>query len=80
MRIATEGTLRRSIGGCALVSPSPLWLVAGDVDREMMIHAALVRQGDAQVATFPPEVTYQDPLLTWPREAREAGREWWGTR
>jgi endonuclease YncB( thermonuclease family) len=41
----------------------------------MMMNAELVRQGDAQVAMFPPNVTCQDPLLKWQREAREAGRE-----
>jgi nucleotide-binding universal stress UspA family protein len=37
-------------------------------------NAALVRQGYAQVATFPPNVKYQEWLLKLQREAREATR------
>jgi hypothetical protein len=37
----------------------------------MMSKAELVRQGSAQVATFPPNVTYQALCLTLPREARK---------
>jgi micrococcal nuclease len=39
---------------------------------EVMVNAELVRQGYAQVATFPPNVTHQDQFLALQREAREA--------
>jgi micrococcal nuclease len=41
---------------------------------DTMINAELVRQGYAQVATFPPNVKYQDLFLKLQREAREAKR------
>jgi micrococcal nuclease len=47
---------------------------------EVMVNAELVRQGFAQVATFPPNVEYQELFLKLQREAREAGRGLWGTR
>jgi micrococcal nuclease len=43
-----------------------------------MINAELVRQGYAQVATFPPNVRYQDRLRALQQEAREAQRGLWG--
>jgi micrococcal nuclease len=43
-----------------------------------MVNAALVCQGFAQVATFPPDVKYQETFLQLQREAREAGRGLWG--
>jgi micrococcal nuclease len=43
-----------------------------------MINAELVRQGYAQVATFPPNVKYQELFLRLQREAREAKRGLWG--
>jgi micrococcal nuclease len=45
-----------------------------------MINAELVRQGYAQVATFPPNVKYQELILRLQREAREAKRGLWGVR
>jgi endonuclease YncB( thermonuclease family) len=45
-----------------------------------MLNAELVRQGYAQVTTFPPHVKYQELFLTLPREAREAKRGLWGNR
>jgi micrococcal nuclease len=47
---------------------------------DTMINAELVRQGYAQVATYPPNVKYQELFLTLQREAREAKRGLWGTR
>jgi micrococcal nuclease len=44
---------------------------------DTMLNAELVRQGYAQVATFPPNVTYQELFLKLQREAREAGRGLW---
>jgi micrococcal nuclease len=44
----------------------------------MMVNAELMRPGYAQVATFPPNVKYQDLFLTLQREAREAKRGLWG--
>jgi micrococcal nuclease len=37
-----------------------------------------VLQGYAQVATYPPDVAYVEPLLGFQREARAAGRGLWG--
>ena len=36
---------------------------------ELMLNAELVRRGYAQVATFPPNVRYQELFLQWQREA-----------
>jgi hypothetical protein len=43
-----------------------------------ILNAELVRQGYAQVATFPPIVKYQKLFLRFQREAREAKRGLWG--
>jgi micrococcal nuclease len=45
---------------------------------EVMVNAELIRQGYAQVATFPPNVKYQELFLRLQREAREAKRGLWG--
>jgi micrococcal nuclease len=45
---------------------------------DLMANAELVRQGYAQVATFPPNVKYQEVFLRLQREAREAKRGLWG--
>jgi micrococcal nuclease len=45
---------------------------------ELMVNAELVHQGYAQVATFPPNVKYQELFLKLQREAREAKRGLWG--
>jgi len=44
---------------------------------DTMLNAELVRQGYAQVATFPPNVTYQELFLRLQREARETRRVLW---
>ena len=44
---------------------------------DLLINAELVRLGYAQVATYPPDVKYQDLFLQLQREAREAGRGLW---
>ena len=49
------------------------YVYVGDV----MVNAELVRQGYAQVATFPPNVTHQARFLALQREAREAGVGCW---
>lgn len=46
----------------------------------VMVNAELVRQGYAQVATYPPNVRYQALFLRLQRDAREVGRGLWGTR
>lgn len=46
---------------------------------EVMVNAALVRLGYAQVMTVPPNVRYAELLLKLQREAREAGRGLWAT-
>ena len=38
----------------------------------------LVRQGYAQVATYPPDVRWTDTFLAAQREARDAGTGLWG--
>jgi micrococcal nuclease len=48
--------------------------------RGQMLNAELVRQGYAQVATFPPNVKYQELFLKLQREAREAKRGLWDAR
>jgi micrococcal nuclease len=44
-----------------------------------LVDLAIVAQGFAQVATFPPDVKYVDVLLAAQREARAAGRGLWGS-
>jgi micrococcal nuclease len=43
-----------------------------------MVNEVLVREGYAQVATYPPDVKYVDRFLAAQREAREADRGLWG--
>ena len=43
-----------------------------------MFNETLLREGYAQVATFPPNVKYVDRFLEAQREAREAGKGLWG--
>jgi micrococcal nuclease len=43
-----------------------------------MFNETLVEEGYAQVASFPPNVKYQDRFLQAQREAREANRGLWG--
>tara|TARA_B100000315_G_C14298800_1_gene460885 strand:- start:213 stop:698 length:486 start_codon:yes stop_codon:yes gene_type:complete len=45
---------------------------------DLFVNAELVRSGYAQVATYPPDVKYQDLLIQLQREAKEAGRGLWG--
>jgi micrococcal nuclease len=45
-----------------------------------MFNERLLREGYAQVATFPPNVKYQERFLEAQREAREANRGLWGSR
>lgn len=47
---------------------------------DRMINRELVCQGYATVATYPPDVKYQDIFLACEREAREAGRGFWGAQ
>lgn len=44
---------------------------------DLFVNAELVRQGYAQVSTFPPDVKYQDLFLKLQTEARDAGRGLW---
>jgi micrococcal nuclease len=44
---------------------------------DIMVNAELVRQGYAQVATFPPNVTHQERFLALQRDARQAGVGCW---
>lgn len=45
---------------------------------DMMVNRELVCQGYAAAATYSPDVKYQDIFLRCEREAREAGRGFWG--
>lgn len=45
-----------------------------------MVNRALVRDGYAQVATYPPNVRHQDEFLRLQREAREQRRGLWGNQ
>lgn len=47
---------------------------------DKMINRELVCQGYATVATYPPDVKYQGIFLACEREAREAGRGFWGAQ
>jgi micrococcal nuclease len=51
------------------------YVYVGDV----MVNAELVRLGFAQVATYPPNVQYQERFLALQHEAREAKRGLWGS-
>jgi micrococcal nuclease len=55
-----------------------VWLLGEDGAPTVMVNAALVRDGYAQVVTYPPDVKYQETFLALQREAREAGRGLWG--
>jgi len=44
----------------------------------LFVNAALVRDGYAQVMTVPPNVAHVDEFVALQREAREAGRGFWG--
>ncbi|MFC2068429.1 thermonuclease family protein [Chloroflexota bacterium] len=50
------------------------YVYVGDV----FVNAELVKQGYAQVTTYPPDVKYQGIFIQLQREAREAGRGLWG--
>lgn len=52
------------------------WL--GDGGTWTFVNLELVRQGFAQVVTYPPDVRWTDALLDAQREARGAGRGLWG--
>ncbi len=43
-----------------------------------LFNANLVREGYAQVSTFPPNVKYEDTFIEAQKEAREAGKGLWG--
>ena len=45
---------------------------------DLFVNAELVRQGFAQVVTYPPDVKYVDLYLQFQRKAREANRGLWG--
>ena len=45
---------------------------------DAMVNAALVREGYARVATYPPDVKYAESFLQLEREARDVGRGLWG--
>lgn len=47
---------------------------------DLMVNAELVRLGYARVITSPSDIKYQDLLLQWQQEAREAGRGLWAAR
>ena len=53
-----------------------VWLRDGDAWR--FVNLELVRQGFAQVATYPPDVRWTDAFLAAQREARDASRGLWG--
>lgn len=50
-----------------------VWLLDGGT----LFNELLLRQGHAQVATFPPNVEYRDRFLDAQREARDANRGLW---
>jgi micrococcal nuclease len=48
------------------------------LDEGTMVNAVLVEEGYAQVATYPPDVKYQDRFLALQRKAMEEGLGLWG--
>jgi micrococcal nuclease len=52
------------------------WLRDGDA--WLMVNLELVREGYAQVATYPPDVRWTDELRAAERSARDAGQGLWG--
>ena len=54
-----------------------IWVEAGG--QWTLVNLALVDEGYAQVATYPPDVKYVDALLAAGRAARAAGRGLWGS-
>ena len=54
-----------------------IWVEAGG--QWTLVNLALVNEGYAQVATYPPDVKYVDALLAAGRAARAAGRGLWGS-
>lgn len=46
----------------------------------LFVNAELVRQGYAQVSTYPPDVKYQSLFLQMQQEARNSGRGLWGNK
>ena len=55
-----------------------VWLrVTGPPSGWLMVDLELVREGYAQVATFPPDVRYVDLFVAAERAARDAGRGLW---
>jgi micrococcal nuclease len=57
-----------------------VWLPGADGEPRLMVNAALLKQGYAQVSTYPPDVRYEERFLALQEEAREAGRGLWGER
>src|SRR5215218_10464425 len=53
-------------------------LACGYLPDGRMFNETLLEEGYAQVATFPPNVKYQERYLEAQREAREANRGLWG--
>jgi micrococcal nuclease len=53
-----------------------VWVREGD--GWLLVGLELLRQGYAQVTTYPPDVKYVELFLEAQREAREAGRGLWG--
>jgi len=59
---------------------SGAWNKGAEIQSEyIFVNAELMRLGYAQVATYPPDVKYQDLFVQLQREAREAGRGCWYT-
>lgn len=88
MPFYTEATQANAV----LVADRDVWLEkdVSETDRygrllryvyvgDTMVNAELVRQGYAQVATFPPDVDHQAEFLALQQEARTAGRGLWAT-
>ncbi|MED0678713.1 thermonuclease family protein [Aneurinibacillus thermoaerophilus] len=57
-----------------------VWLGNEKNKKAEMFNQTLVKEGYAQVATFPPNVKYTDSFVKLQKEAREAGKGLWGKK
>ena len=55
-----------------------VWIVDPE-EGMVLVNLELVRDGFAQVATFPPDVEYEDLLTSAQEEARSQGRGLWAS-
>ncbi|MED0670393.1 thermonuclease family protein [Aneurinibacillus aneurinilyticus] len=57
-----------------------VWLGDAKNPKAEMLNQTLVKEGYAQVATFPPNVKYTDSFVNLQKQAREAGKGLWANK